>query len=131
MRGLDTNVLVRYFTQDDLAQARKANALIADTASKGDHCFISVIVLCELVWVLREAYDFDKETLVTVLDKMLSTAQFHIQEKEMVHRAFADFRRSSGDFSDYLIGWQGRQAGCDQTATLDQGLKKSDLFMVL
>jgi predicted nucleic-acid-binding protein len=34
MRGLDTNVLVRYLTQDDPVQLRQANAVIsADTAT--------------------------------------------------------------------------------------------------
>lgn len=54
MKGLDTNVLVRYLTQDDPVQSRKANALIAEAVDRGEQCPINVIVLCELVWVLRD-----------------------------------------------------------------------------
>jgi predicted nucleic-acid-binding protein len=35
MTGLDTNVLVRYLTQDDPAQSRKANSLIDGAVRKG------------------------------------------------------------------------------------------------
>jgi predicted nucleic-acid-binding protein len=48
-----------------------------------------------------------------------------------VRRALDDYRRGPGDFSDYLIGWRNRQAGCTDTATFDRALAKSDLFAVL
>src|SRR5207253_2714624 len=43
--GLDTNVLVRYLTQDDPAQSRRANNFIADTAASGEPLHLSTIVL--------------------------------------------------------------------------------------
>ena len=50
--ALDTNVLVRYLTWDDLPQAQAAARLI-----EGDETIaISSVVLCELVWVLRRRY---------------------------------------------------------------------------
>lgn len=49
MIGLDTNVLVRYLTRDHEQQWRRAAAIIQQSRP----CFITNIVLCELVWVLR------------------------------------------------------------------------------
>ena len=49
MIGLDPNVLIRYLTRDDEAQWKQAVEIIGNAES----CFISNIVLCELVWVLR------------------------------------------------------------------------------
>ena len=46
MTGLDTNVLVRYLTEDDPAQARKAAALIASVLARGERCCVSAGVLC-------------------------------------------------------------------------------------
>jgi predicted nucleic-acid-binding protein len=129
--GLDTNVLVRYLTQDDAGQARKASGLIAETAANGDRCFLGTLVLCELVWVLRGAYGIEKTTIVGVLERLLATAQFTIDEKDVVRRALDDYREGKGDFADYLIGWHGREAGCRATATFDRRLKGSALFQVL
>ena len=53
MIGLDTNVLVRYLIQDDPAQALLATKLIEENCSKHSPGRLSLVVLCELVWVLR------------------------------------------------------------------------------
>ena len=62
MIGLDTNVLVRYLTQDDPAQARRANAVINDALDRDERCAVGIVVLCEAVWVLRDAYRLDRAT---------------------------------------------------------------------
>ncbi len=131
MTGLDTNVLVRYLTQDDPAQARRANAVVAEAVAKGEHWFLSGVVLCELVWVLRGAYGLEKHAVVAVLDRMLSTAQFEVEEKDLVRRALEDYRAGRGDFADYMIGQRNREAGCAETVTFDRRLKGSRLFRVL
>jgi predicted nucleic-acid-binding protein len=49
MRGLDTNVLVRYLTKDDPAQTKIAVHEIAACAARGEKMVIQPVVLCELV----------------------------------------------------------------------------------
>jgi predicted nucleic-acid-binding protein len=131
MIGLDTNVLVRYLTQDDRQQARRANALVAKAASERTRLFISAVALCELVWVLRAAYALDKPTIVLTLERILATAQFEIDQKDLVREALEDYRVGGGDFADYVIGRRGREMGCERTATFDRRLRPSDLFRVL
>ena len=131
MTGLDTNVLVRYLTQDEPRQSRRANALVAEVAAGGDRLFVSAVVLCELVWVLRGAYSLDKAAVVSALERILSTAQLEIDEKDVVREAVEDYRTGGGDFADYVIGRRGREAGCERTATFDRRLKTSGLFRVL
>ena len=64
MRGLDTNVLVRYVTQDDPRQAKVANELFSGAAQSGERFLVGVVVLCELVWVLRAASGHGREDIV-------------------------------------------------------------------
>ncbi|MBI1736073.1 MAG: type II toxin-antitoxin system VapC family toxin [Candidatus Rokubacteria bacterium] len=131
MIGLDTNVLVRYLTQDEPAQTRRANRLIGETVAAGDRCAIASIVMCELVWVLDSAYRLERDAIASVLERLLATADFVVEEPDLVRRALADYRRGHGDFADYLIGWRNRHTGCDATATFDRALRGSDLFRVL
>ncbi len=77
----------------------------------GERCFIDSIVLCELVWVLRGAYGYEKEEIVAVLEKMFSTVEFSIEDKDIAYGALEDYRCGPGDFADYLIGWRNRMAG--------------------
>ncbi len=131
MIGLDTNVLVRYLTQDDLPQAKRANALVAEAVADRTRLFISCVAMCELVWVLRGAYALDKPTIVLALERILATAQFEIDQKDVVREALEDYRGGGGDFADYVIGRRGREAGCERTATFDRRLRPSELFRVL
>ncbi len=131
MTGLDTNVLVRYLTEDDPRQSRQAAALVAETVAAGERLFVSAVVLCELVWVLRGAYSLDRQTIAGTLDRILATAQLEIDQKDLVREALEDYRGGGGDFADYVIGRRAREAGCERTATFDRRLKPSRLFRLL
>ena len=131
MIGLDTNVLVRYLTQDDATQARKADALISGAVARRDRCVIGPVVLCELVWVLRDAYETPKDQLVMTLERILSTQQFEILEKDRMREAFDAYRTGRADFADYVIGSANRFAGCTETATFDRRLRGAAGFRLL
>jgi predicted nucleic-acid-binding protein len=51
--ALDTNVLVRYIVRDDEPQAAMATALIETECTTETPGLVTLVVLCELVWVLR------------------------------------------------------------------------------
>ena len=68
MKGLDTNVLVRYLVQDDPEQGEIAASYIREIKASGETCFINNIVLCELAWVLRSAYKLSRDEIISTLD---------------------------------------------------------------
>lgn len=131
MRGLDTNVLVRYLVRDDKRQAEKASAYIREATAGGEGCFINHIVLCELVWVLEAAYGFGKQEIAGVLEKIFVTKQFEIEQKDIAREAAGDYAQGKGDLADYLIGRVNREHGCEQTATFDRALKGAEGFEVM
>lgn len=131
MTGLDTNLLVRYFTQDNKSEADKAAEVIEKQCSKEKPGFIHDVVLCELVWVLSSCYQCPKEAIVETLEKILSTTQFQVAHRAHVWEALQIFRTSKADFSDCLIGVKNSSSGCRKTLTLDKGLKDSSHFSVV
>ncbi len=131
MIGLDTNVLVRYLTQDDPAQSRRANEFIAASAATGEPLHISAIVLCETMWVLRWAYGVTRTDILRTLHQILETAQFAIEDAEACREALASYAAGGGDFSDHLIGSRNLRTGCSATATFDRKLRRSGLFRIL
>lgn len=120
MTGLDTNVLVRYITQDDAAQSRAAAEAIEQGADLGEDFFINHIVLCELVWVLRRCYNADRATIDRVLEQILRTAHFRIQAIDAVWGALKEYRNSQADFADCLISRENHTAGCAEILTFDR-----------
>jgi predicted nucleic-acid-binding protein len=129
--GLDSNVLIRYFVQDEPGQARRADALIHDALDRGDRCAVSLIVLCEIVWVLRDSYRQDRATIAVTIEQILDAAEFVVEDSDVARQALGDYRRGPGDFADYVIGRRNLAAGCEKTATFDRGLRGSPLFRVL
>jgi predicted nucleic-acid-binding protein len=131
MTGLDTNVLVRYLTDDDPIQSGKASTLVEESVAKGEKLLVHPVVLCELVWVLETAYDYGRSEVAATLDRILRTAQFQIPDKETVWGAWMDYRSGKGDFADYLIGRANARLGAVTTVTFDKAMKGHKHFRML
>ena len=128
MMGLDTNVLVRYLTQDDPEQSKIATRQIE---SGNESFFITSTGMCELVWVLETAYDYDRPTISDTLGAILQTRQFTLEDKSSMEKALFDYQHNKGDFSDYVLGHKSRLGGCNRTLTFDRALKDHPLFQML
>jgi predicted nucleic-acid-binding protein len=88
MIALDTNVLVRYFAQDDVRQAALATELIEQQLSATHKGFVSLVALLETVWVMESCYDADAATVSDILADLLDTDSIEVQEAPAVRRAF-------------------------------------------
>ena len=129
LRGIDTNVLVRYFAGDDVRQSALARQLVEETEARGERLFVSLPVLCELLWVFaRSGYRAPRETLVALVAGLLESPVFVIQERPLVRQALEDFRLGRTEFADHLIGRCCEAAGCSETLTFDNVLAASPGF---
>lgn len=128
MIGLDTNVLVRYITRDDEQQWQKA----VEIMESGQKCFISNIVLCELVWVLRsKSYQFGKDEILKTLEVMMQSASLEYENRTAVYQALQHYKQGRGDFSDYLIGAIALSLDYQETVTFDKKLRGEKGFKFL
>jgi len=118
MIGLDTNVLVRYLTQDDAAQSRKASALIESLTSERPG-YITQVALVEVIWVLARAYDTGREDIAQVIETLLRTKELVVEASETVWKALRLYAGTSADFADCLIERACHDAQCEYTATFD------------
>lgn len=119
MIGLDTNVLVRYVTQDDRAQSAAATKLI-DSLSAEEPGFITVVAAVELVWVLQSCYSVRRDKIVQALETLLRSQQLVIERAETVWQAVRRFATGKADFADCLIERCSHASECNYTATFDQ-----------
>jgi len=71
MIGLDTNVVVRYLTQDDPVQSPKATELIERGLIEQVPGFVSVVAMVETVWVLERIYGLTAEEIASAIECML------------------------------------------------------------
>lgn len=120
MIGLDTNVLVRYLTQDHPAQARLATVLLEETLTVEEPGFVSLVVLAELAWVLESCYDTSRTEIAGILERLLRVRQLKIQDVDTAWQALRTYRAGKCDFADCLIERIGGAWDCVHTATFDR-----------
>ncbi len=94
---LDTNVWVRYVTNDDADQAARA-ALLITTATA---IFVPKTVLLELEWVLRAVYDLSAAAVERALLHILGLPMVQPEQPEAVALALTH-TRGGLDFADAL-----------------------------
>ena len=124
MIGLDTNVLVRYLTQDHPEQSPRANELIESRCTREDPGWIPLIVVCELVWVLRGAYGYQKSVVIQVLEQILASRDLEVGDAQIAASALSAYKNGPADFADYAIVLSSRAAGCELTYSFDQKLAR-------
>lgn len=123
MIGADTNVLIRYLVQDDPAQSTAASALFGSFTVESPG-YLSVTVLVETFWVLKRAYKISQKEIANVLNDLASSEELVVEQSDLVRQA-ARLAAEGYDFADALVALNGRERGCDYTATLDE--KASEL----
>lgn len=131
MTGLDTNVLVRYFTQDDAKQSPIARRLLNETLTREAPGYVNLVTLAETVWVLRRVYGIERHEGVEVVAGLLAGAQLQIERRAVVRQALQDYREGAGDFADCLIARINADAGCERTLTFDRKAAKLPQVQVL
>ena len=128
MIGLDTNVLVRYFADDDPVQSRQATHFIETHCTRDSPGFVDRVALCELVWVLK-AYGYRRTDIVRILEQLLATSDVLLEDQESVRSALRLYESTTIDFADALIGQVNRARGCVATATFDRKAAKLSGFI--
>lgn len=131
MIGLDTNVLVRYLTQDDLVQSMQGNAFVERQLSHAEPGIFGHIVLCEVGWVLSRAYDYTREQVADALGALLTCRAFRIESPDPGILALLNYRHGTADFSDYLLGRAHQRLGARYTATVDRKAAQAPQFTLL
>ena len=131
MIGLDTNVVIRYLTQDDARQSATATRLFEKTLSTENPGFVSAITLCEICWVLAECYGADRKRIAAVIEGLLGSKQVVVESSELAWKALRAWQGSAADFSDALIAEVAAAHGADHVATFDKAAAKLPRFRLL
>ncbi|MBK1636511.1 PIN domain-containing protein [Rhodovulum adriaticum] len=125
MIALDTNVLVRFLTQDDPDQGRMASELVAGLTEQNPG-FVAREVLVELVWVLERSYQYKRFEIARVLEGFLSASELDIEEGDSVGAILHLYEGKGFGFSDLMIRQAARRAGAAALKTFDRKAARLD-----
>lgn len=121
MRAVDTNVLVRLITRDDVRQTGAAETFVARGA------WVPHLALAEATWVLEAVYERGPAEIATAIEMLLRHETLCVQDPEVVAAALARFRAKPWlGFSDCLLLEVARKAGHLPLGTFDRDLGKQE-----
>ena len=123
MIAVDTNVLVRYWTNDDVEQAAAARGLL-DGLTEERQGFICREVAVETAWVLERAYRFTRAQVADVLMMMTAREGLAVEAEDHVIRAARAYRQGGADFADLMILAAADSVGAGPLYTFDRTLAR-------
>ena len=117
MIGLDTNVLVRYYIQDEGdAEATKQREAARRLMESGGPLMVCKTVLLEMEWVMRGYYKFSTAQIAGVINHLLALPQVTVEDRESIGQALSHCQAGL-ELADALHHASYR--GCDSVASFD------------
>ena len=117
---VDTNVFLRFLTQDDAGQSSTAEQLFRDAAAGKIHLVTGPPVLFELAWTLKRSYDMPMDGVLSFLEAVVSLPGLDLLDRPTVHAALACAREQHLDFADAYILASIQVQELDGLATFNQ-----------
>jgi len=73
MRFLDTNIFIRFLTDDVPEKADACEEIFRKAVEKQETLFTTDLVIAEIVWVLESFYELPKDEIQDKVEKILNT----------------------------------------------------------
>lgn len=100
---IDTNLFIRYFTNDDPKKADRVDRLLEQAVNGKIELMTAEIVLAEVVWVLESYYELEKARIAEMLKAILSTPGIKVLNGKIVQNALKYYSDKNIDFVDAYI----------------------------
>ncbi|MBE9034437.1 type II toxin-antitoxin system VapC family toxin [aff. Roholtiella sp. LEGE 12411] len=112
MIAVDTNIVVRFLTQDDELQFQKSRKIF-----QTQDIFISDTVILETEWVLRFAYKFKSNEICTALKNLFGLPNVHTSNLTLIDQVIQWYENGL-DFADAFHLAQSQH--CSKFYTFDE-----------
>lgn len=128
MKGVDTNILVRFLIGDDVPQAEKVYNVFKTAEAQKNELFVPLLVLLELIWVLESVYAIPRADLVEAINDLTLMPVLKFEQHATVQQFIHAAQSSRHDLSDLLIAHSASSSNCDTVVTLDKKASGYSLF---
>ena len=100
---LDTNIFIRYLTNDDPVKADRVDKLL-EQAAKGERQLVTTeLVIAEIVWVLESFYNLNNTAIAPMIRAILATPGLEVINGALVEKAVGHYLEKNIDFIDGYI----------------------------
>ncbi|MEN6509696.1 MAG: type II toxin-antitoxin system VapC family toxin [Smithella sp.] len=97
---VDTNLFVRYLTDDDAEKADRVEALLSKASEGKAQLVTSDLILVELIWVLESSYHMKPVEITPMIRAILATPGLQVINGELISRALDHYENMNVDIVD-------------------------------
>ena len=116
----DTNLFLRYLTNDVPAQADLIESLLHRAAKGKINLVTTSMVIAEIVWTLESYYELDKKEIQTMILGILNTDGLEVINSDLILQAIVHYTDKNVDFIDaFNAAWMVKN-DVDKIYTFDQ-----------
>lgn len=116
----DTNLFLRYLTNDVPAQADAVETLLQRAAKGKINLVTTVMVIAEIVWTLESYYELDKKEIQVMVLGILNTDGLEVIDSDLMLQAIVPYADKNVDFIDaFNAAWMVKN-DVDKIYTFDQ-----------
>ncbi len=128
MKGVDTNILVRFLVGDDEVQAKKVYKIFKMAESEKSELFVPFLVMLELIWVLESVYRISRSDILGSISELLLMPILKFEHQSVLQRFIPSAQANKYDLSDLLIAYSAKSQGCEKVITFDKKASTFHLF---
>lgn len=100
---VDTNLFVRYLTDDDAEKADHVEALLGEASEGKVRLVTADLVLVELIWVLESSYDLKPVEIAPMVRSILATQEMEVINGALLAKALDHYEGNNIDIVDGYI----------------------------
>ena len=119
-RFVDTNVFLRFLTNDDPAKAKRAEKLFKDAVTGKTRLRTSLLVIAEIVWTLESFYELQKKDIADKVSTILNTPNLACDQARLIRLALDLYVQQNIDFIDAYHAYYLRDEQLTQIVTYDR-----------
>ncbi|ABQ27648.1 PIN domain-containing protein [Geotalea uraniireducens] len=117
---VDTNLFIRYLTNDDPAKAERVERLLKEAAAGKVRLVTAEMVIAEVVWVLESSYDLKSAEIAPLIRAILATSGLDVLNAPLVARALEHYESKNIDFIDGYIAAVMEKQGITELYSFDR-----------
>lgn len=100
---VDTNLFIRYLTNDDPILADRVELLLDSAATGSAQLVTTELIMAESVWVLESSYHLDHAQIASLIRGILATPGMEVINGDLVGKALVMYELQNIDFVDAYI----------------------------
>lgn len=117
---VDTNLFIRYLTNDDPALADRVEKLLDDAASGTVQLVTTELVITETVWVLESSYHLNNVRIAPLVRGILATPGLEVINGDLIGKALVMYELHNVDFVDAYIAALMEKQGIEDIYSFDR-----------